>query len=115
MSELLDALASRGNDACGALERFLGDEALYETCFRQFLADPAFPALEAALDSGDGAAAFEAAHTIKGVAGNLGLTELYRAACALAEPLRHGGSTAGLEPRRQALGRAKAALDALAD
>ena len=38
-----------------------------------------------------------------------------RAACALAEPLRHGGSTAGLEPWRQALGRAKAALDALAD
>ena len=115
MSELLDALASRGNDASGALERFLGDEALYETCFRQFLSDPAFAALEAALDRGDGAAALEAAHTIKGVAGNLGLTELYRAACALAEPLRHSGSTAGLEPRRQALGRAKAALDALAD
>ena len=111
MSDLLAALASWGNDASGALARFLGDEALYEACFRQFLADPAFGALETAMD---GAAAFEAAHTIKGVAGNLGLTELYHAACALVEPLRHGGLTAGLEPQWQALVAAKAALDEFA-
>lgn len=114
MSDLLAALASRGNDASGALARFLGDEALYEACFRQFLADPAFGALETAMDSGDGAAAFETAHTIKGVAGNLGLTELYHAACALVEPLRHGGLTAGLEPQWQTLVAAKAALDEFA-
>ena len=32
--------------------------------------------------------AFEAAHTLKGVAGNLGLTPLYRSVCAVVEPLR---------------------------
>ena len=32
--------------------------------------------------------AFEAAHTLKGVSGNLGLAPLYKAVCALVEPLR---------------------------
>ena len=115
MSALTEQLASRGNDMAGALARFLDVEILYGDCFRMFLEDPGFRQLEDTLARRDASAAFDAAHTLKGVAGNLGLTELYRAACALAEPLRHGGSTAGLEPRRQALGRAKAALDALAD
>ena len=35
-------------------------------------------------------AAFEAAHTLKGVAGNLGLKPLYDAVCHIVEPLRRG-------------------------
>ena len=34
--------------------------------------------------------AFQAAHTLKGVSGNLGLTPLYEAVCDIVEPLRHG-------------------------
>ena len=32
--------------------------------------------------------AFEAAHTLKGVTGNMGLTPLYDAVCTIVEPLR---------------------------
>lgn len=36
----------------------------------------------------DYTAAFEAAHTLKGVVGNMGLTPLYQAVCEIVEPLR---------------------------
>ena len=39
--------------------------------------------------------AFEAAHTLKGVTGNMGLTPLYDAVCTIVEPLRTG-RTGGL-------------------
>ena len=84
-----------GADMDGALNRFANCEELYATCFSYFMDDPAFSALGAALDSKDYTAAFEAAHSLKGVAGNLGLTRLYELSGQLAEPLRHGqpGST----------------------
>ena len=45
-------------------------------------------ALGAAIGSGDLDSAFEAAHTLKGVAGNLGLTSLFEAVRVIVEPLR---------------------------
>ena len=44
--------------------------------------------LDQALKCGDLNDAFEAAHTLKGVTGNLGLAPLYQAVCAIVEPLR---------------------------
>ncbi|WP_294852969.1 Hpt domain-containing protein [uncultured Oscillibacter sp.] len=88
MSKLTDQLRAHGADMDGAMNRLLGDEALYAMCFDLFLEDPAFATLGAALDAGDRAAAFEAAHSLKGVAGNLGLTRIYRLSGELVEPLR---------------------------
>lgn len=88
MSELTDRLAAQGADMHAALERLAGDEALYDRCFRMFWDDPAFPDLESALRRGDYAAAFNAAHTLKGAAGNLGLSPLYARICELVESLR---------------------------
>lgn len=88
MSNLTDRLRSSGADIDAALERVVGDEELYETCLHLFLADPGFSGLEAALKKGDRSAAFEAAHSLKGVAGNLGLTDIYDAAHTLVEFLR---------------------------
>ena len=88
MSTLTEQLAGRGNDMAGALARFLDDEILYGDCFRMFLEDPGFHQLEDALARRDASAAFDAAHTLKGVAGNLGLTALYTALSALVEALR---------------------------
>ena len=88
MASLVEQLAARGSDTEGALARFLGDEALYSDCFRMFLTDPCFAQLEHALARQDLSAAFTAAHTLKGVAGNLGLTALYTALSALVEALR---------------------------
>ena len=44
--------------------------------------------MEAALAAQDWELAFRASHTLKGVAGNLGLLPLSRAVCAIVEPLR---------------------------
>lgn len=85
---LQQALMDYGADLDGALRRFLNDNELYEQCFFQFMEDENFALLDEAVRSRDYQRAFEAAHTIKGVAGNMGLTPLYNAASELAEALR---------------------------
>ena len=61
------------------------------------LADANFDKLREALDAGDAAAAFEAAHALKGAIGNLALTPIYTPVCALTEQLRGAGTTQGTE------------------
>ena len=63
-------------------------EALIRRFLGAFLKDPSFDQLCCAMDAGDRPSAFRAAHTLKGVAGNMGLTPLYNAVCELVEPLR---------------------------
>ena len=57
---------------------------------RKFPADGSFNALEDALARGSQEEAFRAAHTLKGVAQNLGFTALYENASAVTEVLRGG-------------------------
>lgn len=90
MSELTERLRTAGADMDGAMNRLMNDEALYATCFNYFMEDPSFAALGEALRTKDYTAAFEASHALKGVAGNLGLTQLYQLSGQLVEPLRHG-------------------------
>ena len=53
-----------------------------------FLQDPSFSNLEKAFEEEDIEQAFRAAHTLKGVAANLGFQKLYEASSALTEDLR---------------------------
>lgn len=57
---------------------------------RKFPADGSFNALKDALARGSQEEAFRAAHTLKGVAQNLGFTALYEKASAVTEVLRGG-------------------------
>ncbi len=88
MDTLLQHLADWGCDVGGALERLADDEALYITCLQMFTTDAGFAELRAALDKQDMPAAFDAAHTLKGVSANLGLTPLSAAIALLVEDLR---------------------------
>lgn len=83
---LLDA----GIDVDGALERFMGSEALLVRFLGKFPDDPNFSALEAAIAAGDCDAAFTAAHTLKGVCGNLSMTALFDTVSRQTELLRSG-------------------------
>lgn len=56
----------------------------------KFKEDENFNLLKAALKNGDADTAFRAAHTLKGVAANLGFTALYNAATPITEALRNG-------------------------
>lgn len=64
-------LARCGIDYAEAMERFGGNESLFVRLASKYASDPHFDALEAAMVSGDAAAAEREAHSLKGVAGNL--------------------------------------------
>ncbi|MBU5625989.1 Hpt domain-containing protein [Oscillibacter sp. MSJ-2] len=70
------------------MSRFLGNEEMYLRFLHMLFQDDNLQKLGQALERGDLTAAFEAAHTLKGVTGNLGLTPLYEAVCVIVEPLR---------------------------
>lgn len=57
---------------------------------RKFPADGSYALLKSSLESGNLEEAFRAAHTLKGVAQNLGFTALYEKASSVTEILRGG-------------------------
>lgn len=71
------------------MPRFMGNEAVYLRILDMLFKDENLRKLGDAIDAGDLAAGFEAAHALKGVTGNLGLAPLYAAVCDIVEPLRH--------------------------
>ena len=77
-----------GVDIDGGLERFMDNEALFLKCLRRFPTDTSFQQLEEALSAGDLQAAFVAAHTLKGVSGNLSLDAVFQASLPVVEALR---------------------------
>lgn len=83
-------LESIGIDVDEALDRFMGSEALILKFLLRFPADENFARLRQALEEQDAHRAFEAAHTLKGVAGNLSMKELYRQVSTVVEALRKG-------------------------
>ena len=68
----------------------LTSEALVHRFVLKYPADPSFAQLRKAVAAADWESAFRAAHTLKGVAQNLGFDALYRASSALTEHLRGG-------------------------
>lgn len=85
-----EKLTGAGADVDQALERFLGNEAMYKKFALKFLEDENYKVLSDALERGDTQKAFAAAHTLKGVCGNLSFFSLYDAAVKLVAPLRAG-------------------------
>lgn len=90
MNVIIDGLGKWGCDIGGALARFIGDEELYTECLFEFAKDAAFSKLAEAIENGDADVSFDCAHTLKGVAANLGLTPMLERISALVELLRTG-------------------------
>lgn len=91
----LDALREAGVDVAGALRRTAGDQSLYLKLLNSFATTQrtAVEQVEQALASGDHATAERLVHTIKGVAGNLGVMALHSSADALEHALRERAPT----------------------
>ncbi len=70
-------LQQAGIDVDGMLERFMGNDSLAERFLKQFPSDENMQRLMAALAADDNSAALTAAHTLKGVCGNLSMSRLY--------------------------------------
>ena len=78
MQELMrERLKEAGIDVPNALERFMGNETLLERFLKKFLDDTNYEKLAAAIDAGQQEAALTASHTLKGISGNLSMTELF--------------------------------------
>ena len=88
MSSFTEKFAAYGADVEGVMDRFMEDEELLLSCLDQFVEEDEIPALKESLEKQDYSQAFEIAHAMKGVTGNLGLTPLYTATCELVESLR---------------------------
>lgn len=84
LQELYFALGGNYNDA---KQRLMNDKLINRFLFR-FIEDPTMSQLLDAVKIGDRKASFSAAHTLKGVAGNLGLTSLVKSVSVLTEQLR---------------------------
>ncbi len=88
MESVRQKMEDYGVDYQGTMGRFMGNESLYLKVLGKLGSDENAKKLDQAVKEGDLEAAFNAAHTLKGVAANLGLTPLLEAVNEIVEPLR---------------------------
>ena len=81
-------LSKAGVNTEEGIQRLNGDKDLYESLLRRFCSSSYYEVLCKAVDEKKAKEAFESAHGMKGVAGNLGCTRLYKALLPLVEELR---------------------------
>ena len=84
----LDDLAAFGADVKTGMMRCMDNESFYLRLVNSVKQEDKFTELRAAIEAGDLDAAFEAAHSLKGVLGNLSLTPLYEPVYQITELLR---------------------------
>ena len=84
----VEKLNEYGANTSEGLGRCMGNEALYLRLVSAVAAQPDFDKLNEAVAAGDLKTAFESAHALKGVLGNLSLTPLYDKVSEITELLR---------------------------
>ena len=84
----IEKLRELGANTDEGLERCMGMEDFYLEMIELGLKDERFEALGKSLEEGDLDGAFEHAHALKGVVGNLALTPLYETVSEITENLR---------------------------
>ena len=89
-AQVKETLAGGGIDVDAMLERCMGSEAIMGKLLRKFPVDVTYARLEKAFAAGDGQAALEASHTLKGVCGNLSITGLFNLLDRQVHALREG-------------------------
>ncbi len=84
-----------GIDYNEGMNRFMNKEDLFIKFLFKFRGDQSYNQLKEAIDNDDNDAAFKAAHTLKGVAANLSMTVLAKAASDVTEEFRTGNGEVG--------------------
>ena len=110
----IDKLNAYGANTKEGLARCMGNEALYLRLTASVTNQPEFDRLGERIENRDLKGAFEAAHALKGVLGNLSLTPLYEKVCEITELLR-GQADADYQPLLDQIAALRADLKALAD
>lgn len=94
----IEQLNAFGANTKEGLARCFGNEALYLKLVNMVCEETNFDKLQTALNTGDLDAAFEAAHALKGVLGNLSLTPMYDICADMTEALRSRTQTDYAQP-----------------
>lgn len=89
-ADLSMELAAYGIDYADAMERMGGNGDLYKRLAMKYLDDSNYADLVAAMDAADYDAAYKAAHSLKGVAGNLSFDKLFELAGTASGALYQG-------------------------
>ena len=84
----IQGLKDLGVNTDEGLARCLNNEAFYFRLINMALNDAAYDSLRASFDAGDDKKAFEDAHKLKGMLGNLSLTPIFDPVSELTEILR---------------------------
>lgn len=88
----IETLNEFGVNTKEGLTRCMNNEKFYFKMLKMGLASDQFEKLGASLEAGNNEEAFEAAHALKGVLGNLALTPIYNPLAEMTELLRAGKS-----------------------
>lgn len=99
--KLLDALRSKNVKVDETIKRFVGNTALFVKFIISFALEDRFPAIYEAYDSGDNDKLIMVVHKLKGVGGNLGITDIYETAEKAIAILRAGSRDGVLDLLRQ--------------
>ena len=83
-----DTLIAANVDYENGIKRFAGNATLYEKYLLKFKDDVHYEAAKAAYEAGDFDTLLKEAHTLKGVAGTLGLTDIYQTCANIVIALR---------------------------
>lgn len=92
-----EEFVSYGVDYDAAMNMFMNNESIYAKFLGKFPKDESYKKLKEAIDNKDCESAFKAAHTLKGVAGNLSFKDLWKAASDVTEEFRAGNFEGGLK------------------
>ncbi len=84
----IDTLKEFGADTDEGLARCMNNEDFYIKMIGMGIADERFASLKGVIEAGDYDQAFEMAHALKGVLGNLALTPIYEPMEEMTELLR---------------------------
>lgn len=90
MADLTTELSKYGIDYADAIDRFGGSADFYEKLALRYLDDSNYVDLVAAMEAEDYDAAYKAAHSLKGVSGNLSFADLFKASAAASDALYQG-------------------------
>lgn len=88
--DMLEELKTMGVDVEEAVERFVGNAALYEKMLRTFPKMIRNSEVDPDFDGNDYTDIIEKTHAIKGTSGNLSLTPIYKAYTDIVDLLRGG-------------------------
>lgn len=110
-----EVLKKAGIDTDDAMERFMGNEAMYEKYLVRFVGDKTFENLLKAVADKDWKKAFEATHTLKGTTGTLSISSLFALFSKQTEAFRAGNIENGVAMMDEIKAEYKKIVDAIGE